>query len=132
MATWDAGELRALFDVLLAQDPSLTVSWDLGAGEGWAFVWVDEDVCAKVRAPTTVSRAKRFAFIAHDSPATKTLLRIFAVNDVGVVEVSSDFESPLLSIEVADLIAFEDGPLPPTHAFSPRRFAPNDLVFVTE
>jgi hypothetical protein len=132
MASWDADELRAMLDALLAHEPTLSVLWDLSAGEEWAQVRADADTCAKVRAPTSVSRAKRFALMAQDSRATTTLAQTFAVNDVAVVEVSSDFESPMLSIEMADLIAFVDGPLPPPHAFDPMRFVPNDLVFVTE
>jgi hypothetical protein len=90
-----------------------------------------EDVCAAIRAPTTVNPAMRFAFLKRGCAAFEELTELLARARVEQVAVD-DFDAPTLSVGLPDLESFIDGPLPPLHVFDPERFAVNDLVFVSE
>jgi hypothetical protein len=62
LPTWNAEELGNVLDEVLTSAPALRVDWELEAGEGWARIWSESDLCALVRAPTTANRATRFGF----------------------------------------------------------------------
>jgi hypothetical protein len=131
MPTWTADELVTFLGKITRSIPALRLEWDLGAGEGWARLLLDDDLCATVRAPTTANAATRFAFVRGDCPKQDELAQLLTRAQVEQV-VIDDFEEVSLSAEPSDLAWFIDGRLPPKHAFDPASFAASDLVFVSE
>jgi hypothetical protein len=130
MPTWDAGELGAVLDAIRDAEPSSRLDWDLDAGEEWARVLNADEVDALIRAPTSVARAHRFAFVRSGSSAAESLLAILRRNEAHTVELE-DFELPSLSIDPDDLVAFVGRAMPQAHVFDPARFSANDLWFVS-
>jgi len=107
------------------------VEWNVAAGEGWARLLSDGDLCAAIRAPTTVARELRFAFVRRDCRCSNDISRILSASGADVVWVS-DFDESNLAIAAHDLAVFIDGDVPPLHVFDPDRFAAGDLIFVSE
>jgi hypothetical protein len=130
LPTWNADELTSVLHQVRTSLPALEIEWNLAAGEGWARIWSDTNLCAAVRAPTTANTAIRFSFLRRSS-LTEPLKRVLDAANVATVEIE-DFDAPSLSVQMVDLESFVDGPLPPLHVFDPAHFAANDLVFVTE
>jgi hypothetical protein len=75
LSTWTAEEPTSLLREVRRAIPGLVVEWDLGAGEGWARILLEDDLCAAIRAPTTVTSATRFAFLKRDCAAFGDLSR---------------------------------------------------------
>lgn len=128
---WTASELEAVLREIRRIQREVEVEWDLGAGEGWARLSSDGELCALIRAPTTVNSAPRVAFLNRGCGSSPTLGSALEAAGVEVFTVA-DFDAPIFSIDSSDLKDFVDGPLPPSHVFNPHRFAVNDLVFVSE
>jgi hypothetical protein len=129
MPTWSAEELTAVLNDLAALTP-IRITWDLTEGYEWASIYSGSDLCAIVRAPMTVNRARRFVFVQRGCSISDLLKTTFASSKCQVVELD-DFEAPILSVRRSDLSEFMQRPLPPPHEFDPERFAANDLAFFT-
>jgi hypothetical protein len=130
MATWDADELDQLLRSIQADLPSSQLEWDLDAGEEWVRILNAGEVDALIRAPTSVSRSHRFAFVCTTSAAAELLRPLFVRDRVEVVELA-DFELPTISVQVDDLAAFIGASPPPAYAFDANHFSANDLWFVS-
>jgi hypothetical protein len=126
--TWSAAEVRTLLCDIAETLPWARIEWDADAGEEWARVVVDDEVECLIRAPTSVGRAHRFAFLRAQVAADKMRPPLSACQ-VTVVELA-DFDDESLSARSDDLAAFI-GSIPADHVFDPRRFSANDLWFVS-
>jgi hypothetical protein len=130
LPTWGQQEVFSLLDEIAEVVPAVQLDWDARAGVEWARV-LGEGVECLIRAPTSVGRAHRFAFLRSAGTMVDALRPLLDRAQVTVVELA-DFEEPKLSIRIEDLARFVDAPLPPPHVFDSQRFAANDLVFVSE
>jgi hypothetical protein len=123
--TWSATEVRALLSDIAQTLPLARIDWDADASEEWARVMVDDEVECLIRAPTSVGRAHRFAFLR--AQAADKLRPPLSAYQVTVVELA-DFDEESLSAKSDDLRTFI-GRIPADHVFDPGSFSANDLWF---
>ncbi len=122
--------MRAFLDQVAEVMPAAELLYDTYAGEEWAYVELEDGFVCQVRAPTSVGRAHRFAFL-RSGAAAELLRPLLEAHQVSVVELS-DFEERSLSARIDDLVEFVRYGVPPGHVLDPACFAANDLVFVSQ
>jgi hypothetical protein len=129
MPHWNIGEFRGLLREILSDDET-SIEWDAEAGEEWAFIIRESELCAALRAPTTSVAAIRFAFVGSQCSGL-SFRRLLDRNKVTYVDVH-DFDAEVFASSRVDLANFAYGRTLPESVLDPSCFAANDLIFVTQ